>query len=63
MSADQIDQACDREQEDTAKAVAAAREAASRIEIGFAGTCLECGRDLPRIVRGYCGRCRDELKL
>jgi hypothetical protein len=63
MSADQIDDGCKREQEDTEKCIAAAREAASRIEIGFAGTCQECGRNLPRIVRGHCGKCRDDLKL
>ena len=63
MSADPIDDGCQREQEDTAKAIAATREAASMIEVGFAGECLECGLDFTRIVRGYCGKCRDELKL
>mgnify|MGYP000364323162 CR=1 FL=1 len=39
-----------------------AQEKAAKIPIGEVGECLECGRkNLPRIVNGHCGRCRDEL--
>jgi len=29
------------------------------IEVGVAGECEECGEDMPRLVSGRCGYCRD----
>jgi len=39
------------------------RLAASRIPAGVAGKCIHCDEDSPRLVRGACAPCRDELKL
>lgn len=30
---------------------------------GVPGTCRECGEEKPRLIRGLCARCRDELGL
>ena len=62
MSADEIDNASQREQEDTAKAIAEAREAASKIEQGHPGECIQCGEDMPRLVMRMCCRCRDKYQ-
>lgn len=35
-------------------------QAAAMLE-GDPGVCVECGDEKPRLVRGACGRCRDEL--
>ena len=61
MSADQIDDGCQREQEDTAKAIEAARKVASQFDPGAPGYCQECGIFFSRLVRRLCGRCRDTL--
>lgn len=52
-----------REMALTDGAVDQVRRAAAGMPSGEPGTCAECGRELPRIVGGYCGRCRDELGL
>jgi len=62
-SSDPIDQASDRELMDTASAVDAVRMAAAKFEKGQPGTCIHCGEDFIRLVRGRCGGCRDELGL
>lgn len=61
MSADPIDQACEREQEDTEKAVEAARKGAALFDPGKPGYCQECGTFYSRLVRRLCCRCRDSL--
>lgn len=36
---------------------------AKYMPIGEAGVCNECGHFFTRLVRGHCGKCRDELRL
>jgi hypothetical protein len=36
---------------------------AAQIPAGEEGDCEECGQHFTRLVNGYCGRCRDYLKL
>lgn len=63
MSADPIDNACDREQMDTEKAIAAVRKAASDIPKGKPGECIKCGEFNHRLVKKVCSPCRDWYKL
>lgn len=59
---DDIDLGQQRDLEDTAKAIAAAR--ANPIDIVMdPGECQWCGEIKPRIVGGACAACRDEFKL
>ena len=59
---DEVDILSDvREREDAFLWVKAQNKAAL-IPKGEPGECEECGRNLPRLVNGHCGRCRDELK-
>jgi len=60
---DEIDDAQQREQEDTARALAAARETARRIPVGEPGECDYCGEESPRLVGGACAPCRDKRRL
>jgi hypothetical protein len=62
-SADPIDQGCEHEQNDRDLSVAKVRAAAALMEKGQPGTCISCGYDFTRLVRGRCGKCRDELGL
>ncbi len=39
------------------------RKAASEMPKGVEGECEHCGYSFKRIVGGYCGRCRDELRI
>lgn len=43
--------------------LAQARAKITTIPVGEPGECDRCGRDLPRLVDGFCARCRDELRL
>lgn len=60
---DQVDIANREVQRELDRAEAAIRFAASQIPIGEPGECEECGRELSRLVGGFCGRCRDQLGL
>lgn len=37
------------------------RQIAANIPKGEPGECVHCGEDFPRLVKGYCARCRDKL--
>lgn len=39
------------------------RDKANAMPIGKPGECESCGEEFKRIVDGYCGRCRDLLRL
>ena len=54
--ADDIDQANAIVEAATARAIAAAR---APIPVGSPGECENCGNDMPRLVAGRCGYCRD----
>ena len=43
--------------------VADASRIAAAIPAGNPGVCDECEEYRPRLVRGHCARCRDQLKL
>jgi hypothetical protein len=60
--ADDIDAAQDRELEDTARAVAAAR-ANAEMPKGEPGECDLCGEVSGRLVLGACAPCRDKYKI
>lgn len=54
--ADEIDRANEIADEHLARGIAAARVP---IPVGEPGECEECGEDMPRLVDGRCGYCRD----
>ena len=54
--ADEIDRANDLAAADLARSIAAAR---LPIPAGVPGVCEGCGEDMPRLVDGRCGYCRD----
>ena len=60
---DEIDAAQQREQEDTERALGAARERAAKIPVGVPGDCTRCGEPSGRLVGGVCAPCRDKYKL
>jgi hypothetical protein len=41
----------------------AIRNQAAAIPVGEPGDCDGCGYHFSRLVKGYCGRCRDRLRL
>lgn len=57
---DEIDRAQEREELDRDLAL---RAAAKPMPAGDPGECEYCWRDLPRIVGGACGACRDKYRL
>jgi hypothetical protein len=59
---DEADYGSEREQEDTARAVAAARATAAAIPKGIPGECIDCGEYSERLVVGSCARCRDKYR-
>lgn len=60
---DEADLGSDRELEDTARALAAARATAERIPKGEPGDCDFCGEWSGRLVQGVCAPCRDKRGL
>jgi hypothetical protein len=54
--ADLIDEATKLAEEHLARSLRAAR---AEIPVGAPGECEECGEDMPRLVDGRCGFCRD----
>lgn len=54
--ADPVDFATDLVAENLEKSISAARAA---VPAGEPGECHECGEDMPRLVEGRCGFCRD----
>lgn len=54
--ADEIDRNADNEQLLLDRQIAAARVP---VPEGVPGECEECGADMPRLVGGRCGYCRD----
>ena len=54
--ADQIDEANKIADEHLARSLAAARPP---IPAGEPGECEQCGEEMPRLVNGRCGYCRD----
>jgi hypothetical protein len=60
---DEADLGSDRELEDTAKAIAAARIGADAASEGSSGECSWCGYVKERLIGGACAPCRDEFKL
>ncbi len=54
--ADDVDQATRLADEHLARSLAAAR---APVPAGEPGECRECGEDMPRLVNGRCGYCRD----
>lgn len=61
--ADEIDIAQQREQEDTARALAAARMTCAAIPTGEPGDCDLCGEHSMRLVEGVCAPCRDKYGI
>lgn len=61
--ADPVDQGCEHEQDDRDAGIADVRAEAAKFVKGQPGICIHCGNEFIRIVRGRCGRCRDELGL
>ncbi len=57
--ADEIDRANDYVEAIREAAIASRKSAI--IDPGQPGECDWCGRDTPRLVRGLCAPCRDEL--
>jgi hypothetical protein len=43
--------------------VRAAQRKAAAFIVGSAGECDKCGEDMPRIVDGWCCRCRDRFRF
>lgn len=43
--------------------VAFIRLNAQYMPVGTTGFCRECDKHFTRLINGYCGRCRDELKI
>lgn len=60
--ADEADIANDYTEKKDAKTLADIRKQAALIPVGKPGNCAECGEHFTRLVRGYCGRCRDLLR-
>lgn len=60
---DDIDLGQQRDLEDTAKAIAAARVGADALSEGGPGECQWCGEVKQRVVGGACAPCRDKYKL
>lgn len=54
--ADDIDMANDLAEQHLNHSLRAARAA---VPDGVAGECEDCGEDMPRLVHGRCGYCRD----
>ena len=54
--ADQIDEANEIAEEHLKRSLVAAR---APIPVGEPGECEECGEQMPRLVEGRCGFCRD----
>ncbi len=54
--ADDVDFATALVADNLEKTISAAR---APIPVGAAGECEECGEDMPRLVDGRCGFCRD----
>jgi hypothetical protein len=61
--ADIIDIANDRAEEDTERAIIAARDRAAQIPEGTKGDCDFCGEPSGRLVGGACAPCRDARRL
>ena len=55
------DYATDLAQTAADDAIARIRRAASAMPAGAPGECLGCEEESPRLVGGYCARCRDRL--
>jgi RNA polymerase-binding transcription factor DksA len=53
---DDVDRANDLAAADLARGIAAAR---APIPAGEPGECEDCGEEMPRLVNGRCGYCRD----
>ena len=54
--ADDVDRANDVAAADLARSIAVAR---APVPAGEPGACENCGEDMPRLVNGRCGYCRD----
>lgn len=54
--ADEIDQANELADQHLERSIRAARVP---VPAGVPGECKECGEDMPRLVDGRCGYCRD----
>lgn len=54
--ADDVDFATELNAAHLEKSISAAR---APVAAGIAGECDECGEDMPRLVHGRCGFCRD----
>lgn len=54
--ADDVDRANDLAEEHLSHSLRAARAA---VPVGQPGECEQCGEDMPRLVNGWCGYCRD----
>jgi hypothetical protein len=59
---DAIDQGCRNEQRIIDSIINEARNKAAAIEPGAPGECVQCGEDMPRLVRRMCCRCRDKYQ-
>jgi len=59
MMADDVDMATELSQQHLDHSLRAARAA---VPAGAPGECKQCGEDMPRMVDGRCGYCRDGRK-
>jgi len=60
---DDADKAGDHVEKTESANIAAIREKAANITAGTKGECEYCGYEFERLVKGACGRCRDEFRL
>lgn len=58
---DPLDRATELAESERAHNEAEIRRKAASMEQGAPGVCAECGREMPRLVRGLCCPCRDAL--
>lgn len=54
--ADPVDIAAEIVEAELERSIAAAR---APVPVGAPGECENCGDDMPRLVNGWCGYCRD----
>ena len=61
--ADDVDISNDRSECELDMSINSIRQRASNIEKGYPGECESCEEPSPRLVHGYCARCRDKYDL
>lgn len=60
---DELDLAEERREIFADDAIRTVQRKAAAMPVGEPGECDKCGEDMPRLVNGWCCRCRDKWKL